>query len=199
MITTYFKRLSIVVLGTLAISCNTDTKKTTIEPETTTTTVPTTTSSTQTPLTTTGVTEYTSKQTKADKKKYYNKNNNVVYEIKYKSDGFKLRTASSNLLWKIKLYDTKIKLSDNEENENPYEIKIVNVHEAKLVRGDIKIARTTYNLNSQIQTVKYEDNSRSSVSAKVPYSYSNALVKAISEIPSDQQQIIISELKAKGY
>ena len=76
---------------------------------------------------------------------------------------------------------------------------MVSTNEAKLVRGDIKIARTTYNLNAQIQTVKYEDNSKASISAKVPYSYSNALVKAISEIPADQQQIIISELKAKGY
>ena len=196
-ITPYLKRLIFVLLIALVISCNTDSKKTSTVQETS--PVTTTTSTKQSSLTSNDTFEYTFKQTKADKKKYFDKNNTVVYEIKYKSDGFKLRTASSKLLWKIKLYDNKIKLSDNEENENPYEIKIVNSHEAKLVRGDNTIARTTYNLNTQIQTVKYGDQSKSSLSAKVLYSYTNALVKAIEEIPSDQQQIIINELQAKGY
>lgn len=123
---------------------------------------------------------YTSKKTKADKKKYYDANDNVVYEIKYKPDGFKLRTATSKLLWKIKLYDDKIKISDNEENLNPYEIKIINGEEAKLVKDDAKIVRLT--------------------NEKVNGDYSpSLLINEISEIPEDQKRIIIGELALKGF
>jgi len=192
----YFKRFSLLAVSILVISCKTDTKTTT---EREITPIVTTTSASENALSNTNAIEYTSKQTKADKRKYFDSNNNVVYEVKSKPDGFKLRTPSSDLLWKIKFYESKIKLSDNEDNENAYEIKIVNSYEAKLVRGDMKIARTTYNLNSQIQTVKYEDKSRSSLSKKMEYAPYTLLVKGIREIPNDQQQIIISELKAKGY
>lgn len=118
-------------------------------------------------------TEYTSKMTKADKKKYFDASDNVVYEVKYKEDGFKLRTASSQLLWKVKLYDDKIKISDNEENLNPYEIKMMEDGETKLVKNDEKISRTT---------------------AAPP-----TLVNEIKEIAEDQKRIIIAELEAKGY
>lgn len=116
---------------------------------------------------------YTSEMTKKDKKKYYDANKNVVYEVKYKDDGFKLRRASSALIWKIKLYDEKIKISDNEENLNPYEIKMLENNEAKLEYNDEVLARTT---GDAVE-----------------------LVKTIEVMPADQQEIIISELKAKGY
>ena len=118
-------------------------------------------------------TSYTSKMTKADKKKYFDASDNVVYEVKYKEDGFKLRTASSQLLWKVKLYDKKIKISDNEENINPYEIKIMDNGEAKLVKNEEKIARTT--------------------------NTATTLVNDIKEMAADQKIIIISELETKGY
>ncbi|MDY8136032.1 hypothetical protein [Aquimarina sp. 2201CG5-10] len=140
---------------------------------------------------------YTSKMTKADKKKYYNANNNVVFEVKYKSDGFKLRTASSKLLWKIKLYDNKIKISDNEENLNPYEIKLINSSEAKLVKEDTKLARLTYDVASKTQTITTTHETKSK-EIKGKYSPS-LLVNNISEIPDDQKKIIMDELVLKGF
>lgn len=139
---------------------------------------------------------YTSKMTKSDKKKYYDKGS-VIYEVKYKADGFKLRTSSSSLLWKVKLYDKKIKISNNEENLNPYEIKIQEPYKAKLVKDDITIARTTYEANTQVQTVT---NANSSEVQTISKSYAPCrLVKAIAEIPEDQKQLLIAELIAKGY
>ena len=123
---------------------------------------------------TTTVGELTSKMTKPDKKKYYNGSNTVVYEVKYKDDAFKLRTPSSDLIWKIKLYENKIKISDNEENENPYEIKKLDNGESKLEKADMTIERST------------ADEARN-------------LVYKIKEMPKDQQEIIVQELNAKGF
>ena len=113
-------KLSITIILTLfltvLVSCNSSTKNTIIKE----TSVANGTESSSN--------GYSSKMTKSDKKKYYDSNDNVVYEIKYKSDGFKLRTASSDLIWKVKLYDNKVKISDNEENLNPYEIKITDTY-----------------------------------------------------------------------
>ena len=140
---------------------------------------------------------YTSKMTKSDKKKYYDASDNVVYEIKYKDDGLKLRSASSTLLWKVKFYDDKIKISDNEENENPYEIKMTETYKAKLVKNDETIARTTYDLSAKKQDVT---GGSSSDSQSIETSYTpSLLVSMISEIPKDQQEILIKELKEKGY
>lgn len=139
----------------------------------------------------------TSKMTKADKKKYYNSSNNVVFEIKYKPDGFKLRTAASKLLWKIKLYDTKIKISDNEENLNPYEIKILSNQEAKLEKDGTVLARTSYNIDKKEQVI-----SSNTTGAPEFYKKSYApslLISQISEIPEQQKQILINELILKGY
>ncbi|MFS4491825.1 hypothetical protein [Maribacter sp. 2308TA10-17] len=124
--------------------------------------------------TNTSVGNLTSKMTKPDKKKYFDSSNSVVYEVKYKDDGFKLRTASSDLLWKVKLYDSKVKISDNEENLNPYEIKKMDTGESKLEKNDMTIERSTT-----------ED--------------ARNLVYKIDEIPQDQQEILISELKEKGF
>ena len=140
---------------------------------------------------------FTSKMTKSDKKKYFDGSNNVVYEIKYKPDGFKLRTASSTLLWKIKLYDDKIKISDNEENMNPYEIKLTEANKAKLVKNDATIARTSYNLESKQQSVASVNDGQPEF-FKTSYSPS-LLVNSIPEISASQKQILIKELKAKGY
>lgn len=56
-----------------------------------------------------------------------------VCEVKPGDAGFKLRTTDGKLLWKVKLADDKIKVSDNEENANPYSIKTKYPDKAKVV------------------------------------------------------------------
>ena len=68
---------------------------------------------------------------KGDKLKYYDQQDNFRFEIKYKDTSFKLRDRNSELLWKVKTYDKKIKLANNEEMANPIEIKLKN--EQKIV------------------------------------------------------------------
>ncbi len=57
------------------------------------------------------------------KRKYRSGNGPVVFEIKPNENGFKLRTADGALRWKVKISADKIKISDNEENNNPFELK----------------------------------------------------------------------------
>ncbi|MFK7813892.1 MAG: hypothetical protein AB8B59_15460 [Maribacter sp.] len=151
--------LVLLLFISLFINCKEEVKTTTTRPSGT---------------TTVNTGKLTSKMTKADKKKYYNSDNTVVYEVKYKDDSFKLRSSSSDLLWKIKLYENKVKISDNEENLNPYEIKKMENGESKLEKDDTTIERST------------ASNARN-------------LISKITEIPLDQQEILINELKAKGF
>lgn len=135
-----------------------------------------------------GSKKYISK-TKPDKHKFYT-NGDLTYEVKFKSEGFKLRDKNSDLLWKIKIYADKIKVSDNEENVNAFEIK---KYEEK-----IKIKRN----NEELYTIQLKD---SSIIAndKVVYTLSSNqmsyayAVMAISEIPEDQKLFILAELLAK--
>lgn len=184
-------KITLTLLCTLflsvLISCNSTNKSNT---------TPTVETSTN-PSTVENTGSYTSKMTKTDKKKYYDNSNNVVYEIKYKPDGFKLRTASSTLIWKVKLYDNKIKISDNEENLNPYEIKLSDTYNAKLVKNDETLAKTSYDLESKQQSVASETDDQPEF-FKTSYSPS-LLVNKIPGIPIDQKQILIEELKTKGY
>ena len=56
---------------------------------------------------------------KGEKRKYES------VEVKYgETGGFKVRTLDGKLLWKVKVTPEKIKVSDNEENANPFELKI---------------------------------------------------------------------------
>lgn len=184
-IKTMLRSLLIMLSISVMISCNTSTKSATDTDNSTST------SASQTPG------SYTSKMTKSDKKKYYDSSDNVVYEIKYKEDGFKLRTSSSKLLWKVKLYDDKIKISDNEENLNPYEIKMGGTYDAKLVKDDAVLARTSYDLDSKQQSIASESDAQPDF-YEGSYSVS-FLVNRIPEISTDQKEILIKELKAKGY
>jgi hypothetical protein len=58
------------------------------------------------------------------KRKYSTDNGPVMFEVKPGDSGFKLRTADGTLRWKVKVAKDKIKISDNEENNNPFELKV---------------------------------------------------------------------------
>lgn len=57
------------------------------------------------------------------KRKYVRPGAGVVMEVKSAEDGFKLRNRDGRLLWKVKLKDKGIKISDNEENTKPITLK----------------------------------------------------------------------------
>jgi phage baseplate assembly protein gpV len=68
---------------------------------------------------------------KGEKRKY------EELEVKFGDEGgFKVRTLAGKLLWKVKVTPEKIKVSDNEENKNPYELKIKDAKVKVYAPGD---------------------------------------------------------------
>lgn len=61
-------------------------------------------------------------QNREDKRKYRNRSDQVTFVTKYSDSGFKLRNAQEELIWKVKLYDDYLKLSDNEAMENAFRL-----------------------------------------------------------------------------
>lgn len=75
--------------------------------------------------------------------------NEMVYAVKMDDDGFKLRDSKEQLLWKIKLYDDKLKVANNEEMTGAYEVKLRD-GKLKLEKNDteIKSIRVSENADS---------------------------------------------------
>jgi hypothetical protein len=68
-----------------------------------------------------------------------------LFEVKPGENGFKLRTSDGKLLWKVKLDADKIKVSDNEENANPWSLKTKYDDKAKVVdASDKEIAEVRF-------------------------------------------------------
>src|SRR6266849_3436943 len=105
------------------------------------------------------------------------------------------RTADGKLLWKIKKSEDKVKISDNEENRNPYELKFK--------EDKIKVYAPVDRLLGEVKY--YGDNQRVEVkdaeghevyrarAVKVEPSFGVAL---LDRIPARERAIIMAELAA---
>lgn len=73
----------------------------------------------------------------------------MIYAVKMDDDGFKLRDSKEELLWKVKLYDDKLKIASNEEMTGAYEVKLRD-GKLKLEKNDteIKSIRLSENADS---------------------------------------------------
>lgn len=142
-----------------------------------------------------GNSEYRSRMKKG-KRKYNDANGTTHIAIKYKPDGFKLRTEDGRLKWKIKHSAEKIKVSDNEENLNPYEIKPKEGQRGKLKRNGEEIGDARYREAEHKIEV-----SGSETEFSIPTeAFSTAwAVLLIEEIPLDERLVIIAELIARGF
>ena len=81
------------------------------------------------------------------KRKYSLGGGAVSYEVKpdNDSDGFKLRTADGKLRWKVKVAPEKIKISDNEQNDRPVELKVRDGDRVKVVApGDREVGNVRF-------------------------------------------------------
>lgn len=144
-----------------------------------------------------GSEEFSSEIIKPDHKTYSDKSGKLIYEVKYKSDGFNVLDASSDLLWKISHYKNKIIISDNEANENSWEIKILSASRAKLVKGETVLAFVENDHISGKPTIHY--NGGTDILEKESNYSATYLLETLNDIPEDQQEVIIFELKAKHY
>lgn len=130
----------------------------------------------------------TGRLSKNDKTKYYDPSGDVIAEIKYKETGFKLRKPDGTLLWKIKIKDNKIKISDNAENKNPYEIK-KKEGKYKIKRMEQEQGKVTFDGNKvKIKTGQGVFQLTSNADS---YAYG---VLAIDEISVEHRLIIMAEL-----
>lgn len=140
-----------------------------------------------------GNTHYKSK-VKGVKRKYQSREEGIIAEVKYKGEeSFKLRTPEADLKWKIKFYDDKFKVSDNEENLNPYQVKFKEETRSKI-----------YLDGEELGSVKlYEDGKIKVKGSGVEYKIKSSQMHAafgvlLIEATDIDKIIIIAELLAKG-
>ncbi len=130
---------------------------------------------------------------KGDKRKYQSRNGDIVAEVKFKdAESFKLRTTEGELKWKVKLYDDKFKISDNEENLEPFQVKIKEENRYKV-----------YNQDTEIGDVRLSDAKITISGEGVEYSVdankiSGAFGVMLMEMDMLDKTILIAELLAKG-
>ncbi len=129
---------------------------------------------------------------KKEKRKYYDGSNAMRYAVKFSEDGFKLRDFREELLWKVKIYDDKIKLADNEEMNNAYEIKMRDEGKVKLERNDQPL--TELRMNEAAEWFQVSDQLKTKGAG---LSLAPALL-LIKELEPAEQYILMAELKAKG-
>lgn len=81
------------------------------------------------------------------KRKYYDPSGAQLVEVKSSDTGFKVRRPDGTLLWKVRISDDKIKVSDNEENANAWAVKTGYPDKAKVLDpseaevGEVRFAR----------------------------------------------------------
>jgi hypothetical protein len=80
------------------------------------------------------------------KRKYSIGSAAVSYEVKPgDTGGFKLRTFDGSLRWKVKVTPEKIKVSNNEQNDNPFELKVRDGDRVKVVApGDRELGNVRF-------------------------------------------------------
>lgn len=115
----------------------------------------------------------------------------MEYAVKFSDDGFKLRDHNEQLLWKVKVYDDKIKLGNNEEMSGAYEIK----HRAD---GKIKLER----YESLISELRSDENAPvMSIGDFTVEGCAGSLTPAIlliKDLKEFEKYILMAELLAKG-
>jgi len=126
------------------------------------------------------------------KKTYYSENSTLT-RIKDNGQAFKLKDENGQLLWKIKMYGDKVKISNNEENRNPYEIKIKSEQKAKLYKNGNEIAEIKF--KKEICNIS---GTGADFTIKTQRLSPALLILACNEIPSELQLAIIAELLQRG-
>ncbi|MCM2317253.1 MAG: hypothetical protein NDJ92_19070 [Thermoanaerobaculia bacterium] len=114
------------------------------------------------------------------------------------NNSFKVRTPDSKLLWKVKVDTDKIKVSDNEENQNPWVLKTKYDDKAKVLDPTEKeIGEVKYYRDSGKAKVKDASGAelQTSESGRMSPAFG---VSLMSGVPEDYRLIVMAELIARG-
>lgn len=134
------------------------------------------------------------------KRKYSVDGGPVLFEIKPDNDseGFKLRSPDGKLLWKVKVTPEKIKISDNEENANPFELKMREGDRLKVVApgerelGNVRFDRAA--TKTEIETASGA--TKFVVEGSRPSRAYGVLL--LDSIPEVQRYILAAEILSRG-
>lgn len=132
---------------------------------------------------------------KGSKRLYEVAGKGVIDEVKGTEEGFKLRTPDGKLLWKIHLYPTKLKISDNEEDKNAYVLETKD--------GQVNIQLDERSIGTVTRNSPGEVNAGNSDGKPSFVSHFSRLTVApgimlLDKIPEPEKYLIIAELLARG-
>jgi hypothetical protein len=121
-----------------------------------------------------------------------------MYEVKPGDSGFKLRNADGTLRWKVKIAPEKIKISDNEENADPFELKTRDGDRVKVVApGDREIGNVRFDRAKS--TTEIENAAGKTLfrvdGPKPSGAYGVLLLDAI---PENERAILLAEILSRG-
>ncbi|HSE97350.1 MAG TPA: hypothetical protein VLD57_03705 [Blastocatellia bacterium] len=131
------------------------------------------------------------------KRKYELEGGGVIAEIKSDADSFKLRMPDGRLLWKVKLSEDKIKISDNEEGNNPFVLEVKGQDRIKVMKNEQEIGQVNFYADRSKIKVKTASDQEVFESNTNRFSamYGVLLMEGIAE---PERFIIMSELLARG-
>jgi hypothetical protein len=127
------------------------------------------------------------------KRKYSVGDGGVLFEVKPGDDlGFKVRMADGKLRWKVKVAADKIKISDNEENKNPFELKTREGDRFKVVApGDRELG----NVRADGAVEDASGKTMFTAAGKKSAAYG---VLLLDSIPDLERYIVTAELLSRG-
>ena len=131
------------------------------------------------------------------KRKYTLGDGPVLYEIKPGDDGgFKLRNPDGSLRWKVKIAPDKIRISNNEQNDNPFELKVKDPNRVKVFApGDRELGNVRYAPN-QIEVENTGGRVIFTTDAPKPSGAYGVLL--LEGIPERERYILVAELLSRG-
>lgn len=134
------------------------------------------------------------------KRKYSVDGGPVLFEVKPDDDseGFKLRGADGKLLWKVKVTPEKIKISDNEENNNPFELKMREGDRLKVVApGDREVGNVRFDRAATKTEIETAGGATKFVveGSRPSRAYGVLLLDSIPEV---QRYILAAEILSRG-
>ena len=129
-------------------------------------------------------------------KRKYDSASGAVAEVKPGDDGFKVRTPDGKLMWKVKFKEEKIKVSDNEENNNPFVLSLKHAPRVEVLDssehslGELRVDGSTTSLRDASGGERFRVKSAKTSAASA--------IMLVEKIPLAQRAIIAGELYARG-
>jgi hypothetical protein len=121
-----------------------------------------------------------------------------LYEVKPGDSGFKLRNADGTLRWKVKIAPDKIKISDNEENTDAFELKVRDGDRVKVVApGDRELGNVRF--DRAAAKTKIENAAGKTLFRVDGPNPSGAYgVLLLDAIPENERAILLAEILSRG-